>query len=356
MRQGNKLNFSGQVIFIGLDIHKVSWMVSIIIGGFEHKTFSQPPDPAMLARYLHRHFPGARFRCVYEAGYFGFWIHDALEALGIECMVIHPADVPATDKERRRKNDRIDSRKLARALCDGRLEAIYVPVAEVRAHRSLLRFRAVVVNQQKQCKSRIKALLSYHGIAIPGSFDNRSWSHRFFDWLEQVEIENAPGRATLRFYVEELRHFKRRLSELNSRIAALAKEPAYQDRVKHLMSVPGIGLITAMILLTELVDIGRFRTLDHLASYIGLVPGERSSGEGQHQTGMIGRGHGYLRAILMESAWVAVRKDPALMMAFQKLCSRMKKQRAIVQIARKLLNRVRFVMKHNEPYVMAVVG
>ena len=114
MGQCSKLDFTDQDIFIGLDVHKKSWTVSVYTQEFEHKTFNQPADPHVLARYLHRHFPGARYRCVYEAGYFGFWIHDALQVLGIDCIVIHPADVPVTDKERRRKNDRVDCRKLAR--------------------------------------------------------------------------------------------------------------------------------------------------------------------------------------------------------------------------------------------------
>ncbi|MEK9138485.1 MAG: transposase, partial [Bacteroidota bacterium] len=111
----------------------------------------------------------------------------------------------------------------------------------------------------------------------------------------------------------------------------------------------------AMILLTELVTVDRFETLDKLASYVGLVPGEHSSGGRETTTGISLRRNAFLRGILIECAWVAARKDPALMMAFNKLSTRMPKHQAIVRIARKLLNRIRYVLKHQTAYVPAVV-
>ena len=110
-----------------------------------------------------------------------------------------------------------------------------------------------------------------------------------------------------------------------------------------------------MILLTEIVDISRFPSLDKLASYTGLVPDIKSSGETEYSTGITFRRNAALRTLLIESSWVAVRKDPALMMAFTKFSLRMKKTAAIVHIARKLLNRIRFVLIKQERYVTAVV-
>ena len=112
-----------------------------------------------------------------------------------------------------------------------------------------------------------------------------------------------------------------------------------------------------MILLTELVDMNRFKTLDHLASYIGLVPGEHSSGDDDDEniTGITPRCNRYLRSILVECAWVAVRKDTALTMCYSELTKRMKGQKAIIRIARKLLNRIRYVLNNNREYVIAVI-
>jgi transposase len=110
-----------------------------------------------------------------------------------------------------------------------------------------------------------------------------------------------------------------------------------------------------MILLTEIIDINRFKNLDHLASYVGLIPGEDSSGEQERNTGISHRRNAHLRCMLIECSWVAVREDPALLMAFGKLSKRMVKNRAIVRIARKLLNHIRYVLKHQEPYRTSVV-
>ena len=103
-KENTKLNFTGQDIYVGLDTGKKSWRVTILTKDFEHKTFTQPPKPEVLMKYLRKHFPGAKYLCVYEAGYFGFWIHDELRQQGVECYVVHPADVPTKDKERRNRN------------------------------------------------------------------------------------------------------------------------------------------------------------------------------------------------------------------------------------------------------------
>lgn len=104
MTQDNKGMWEGQDIDIGLDVHLRSWKVAIMTEAVSWKIFSQHPDPELLVRYLKKHFPGARYRCVYEAGYCGFWIQRALSNLGVETIVINPADVPTTDKERAREN------------------------------------------------------------------------------------------------------------------------------------------------------------------------------------------------------------------------------------------------------------
>ena len=355
MREVRKLDFSGQDIFIGLDVHKKSWDVSIQTKDFEHKTFTQPPEPEILVKYLRRHFPGARYHSVYEAGFCGFWIHDELEAQGIDSMVIHPPDVPTKDKERRRKSDKVDCRKLCRSLRNGDLEAIYILSPSARADRSLVRARRAEAKQQTRLKNQISGMLNFYGIKIPERYVKSKWSGKCIRWLEGLEIENENGTDALGYYIDELKHHRRRLSELKRRVRALSRTDRYRQRVKHLLSIPGIGVITAMVILTELVDICRFKTLDQLASYIALVPGKQSSGDWELDTGLIRRGHLYLRYMFIECAWVAVRKDPALMMAYTELTRRMSGQKAIIRISRKLLNRVRYVLKHNKPYVMAVV-
>ena len=355
MNHVSKLDFTGQQIYVGMDVHKKSWSISIHTDQLEHKTFSQPPEVGVLVNYLKRNFPGATYTSVYEAGFSGFWIHDQLREQGVQCIVVNPADVPTKDKERAGKTDRVDCRKLARSLKNGEIEGIYVPSRPKTEDRNLLRTRQGMVRKQTRCKSQIKSLLCFYGIHIPVEVVSKHWPKRFIAWLESIRMERASGDAALKAYLAELLHIRQTLVELNHAIRALSLTDEYRDNVRVLKTIPGISTLTAMTLLTELCDIDRFKTLDKLCSYVGLVPNTHSSGETERRTGMTGRRNIQLRWILIESAWIAVRKDPALLMSFNELCRHMPKTKAIVRIARKLLNRIRYVLKHHQEYVTAVV-
>lgn len=154
--------------------------------------------------------------------------------------------------------------------------------------------------------------------------------------------------------MEELYHLGQSLAKLNRAILALSRTEEYRPWVSLLRTVPGISTLTAMILLLELGEITRFPSRDQLCTYVGLIPDTQSSGEKEHIGEMTQRGHSYLRWLLVEASWVAIRKDPAMMMAFNEYCKRMRKSKAIIRIARKLLNRVRCVLKNQAEYVACV--
>ena len=350
-----KLDFTGQHIYIGMDVHKKSWSISILTEQFEHKTFSQPPEPSVLVNYLKRNFPGATYHAVYEAGYSGFWIHDQLQEQDVECLIVNPADVPTKDKERAKKSDRVDCRKLARSLRNRELEGIYVPSRTNVEDRSLLRTRRGMVKKQTRCKNQIKSMLAFYGIHIPEDLTQSHWSKRFINWIDEIRMEKASGNFALKAHLEELSHIRQIVAGLNRSIRALARTDEYRTNVRLLKTVPGISIVTAMTLLTELYNINRFASLDKLASYVGLIPNTDSSGEKDNTTGITDRRNPGLRVMMIESSWVAVRKDPALVMTFNRLCKNTTKTKAIVQIARKLLNRIRYVLKNQKEYVPAVV-
>jgi len=348
-------DFTNHHIYVGLDISKTSWKVCILTDLVEHKTFTQPPSVEVLVHYLKRNFTAARYHCVYEAGRFGFWIHDQLVQHGIDCLVVNPADVPTTNKETAHKTDRIDARKLARCLraCD--LKSIYIPSRTAREDRSLVRTRQLLVNKQTRSKNQIKALLSFYGINIPENLNAYNWARRFIIWLQGVSFESESGNQSLRILIDELLHLRESILQLTNAIRSLAHEERYWRHVCNLITIPGVSILTAMTFLTELVTLDRFKTLDQLASYVGLIPGEHSSGEREITTSITRRQNAVLRSALIESAWIAVRKDPALVLAFTTLAKRMPKNQAIIRIARKLLNRIRYVLKNQKPYVTAVV-
>ncbi len=351
------LNFKGQKIYCGIDTHLRSWKVSIMTETITHKTFSQDPNPAILFAYLKRNFPGAEYFSAYEASYCGFAAHRKLEELGVKNIVVNPADIPTTDKEKKQKEDKRDSRKIAKTLRANELEGIYIPSKESEELRALVRYRKTFVKDISRGKNRIKSFLYFHGIEIPEATlqASKRWSNRFTLWLQNVILATECGDIVLQDLLEVNLLLRKRLLNITNKIRALSKSEKYSKVFNLLTSVPGIGPITAMTIIAELETIDRFSSFDKLCSYIGLVPNTNSSGDKEKVGSVTNRANRALRECLIESAWVAARIDPALLLAYNKLCERMKPNKAIIRIAKKLLNRVKYVLKNGKEYEHLVV-
>lgn len=274
-RQSNKLDFKGQNIYIGIDVHLKSWSVSVLSEHSVLKRFSQSPSPESLHKFLTTHYPGADYHSVYEAGFSGFWIHEKLVTLGINNIVVNPADVPTMSKEKLRKTDAVDCGKLARELRSGTLKGIYVPDIATLEMRSLIRLRNRIVKDTTREKNRIKSFLRFHGIDIPEEFTRYpvgNWSKRFLAWLREVLLSTEYGKEALGIHIEQFVRLRGILLGQTRLLRALSRSDALKEPIRLLTSVPGIGITTAMSLAVEIDDIGRFCNADALASYIGLIP------------------------------------------------------------------------------------
>jgi len=355
MYKNKGIDFTGQDFFLGIDVHARQWNVTIRHNNMELKTCSMDPSPSVLTRYMERHYPGGNYHSVYEAGFCGFWPHRELTKLGFENIVVHPPDVPTSHKEKDRKDDPVDSRKLSRELEKGDLTAIYVPDEFHQQLKSLVRLRGRITESTTRVKNRIKGYLYYNGIPIPPHSELSHWSNNFISWLEELEFSSQPGKEYLRICLDELRSHRRRLASVTRSLRKYARETGISETIKLLCSVPGIGFVTAISFYAELMDMGRFPNLDHLASYIGLVPSIYSSDTREKNRGLTKRRNRYLRYLIIEAAWVAVRKDPVLLYKFNELSRRMKKQDAIIRIAKKLLSRIRYVWRTGMPYCPSVI-
>jgi len=352
----SELDFSGQNIYAGLDVHLNTWKTTIMVGSTVFKTFTQPPEPLKLYEYLKKNFPGGKYYSAYEAGFCGFWVHRALQKYGINSMVVNPADIPTTDKEKRQKEDKRDSKKIARALSNGELVPIYIHSEKTIDDRSLIRMHYTLAKDLRRNKQRIKSKLHFYGISIPVEFSSHSnWSKRFMQWLGSQEFGEESANIAWKLHLKEISHLRDSLLEINRAIRKLSNTEAYKKSSTLVSSVPGIGLLTAMAFLTEIETIKRFENLDKLASFIGLIPSTHSSGDKEIAGNITSRKNSILRTALVESTWVAIRVDPALMMAFRNLCKRMDENKAIVRIAKKLLNRIVHVLRKEELYELSVV-
>lgn len=353
----NNITFTNLNFFVGIDTHLKSWKVTIVNSDIELKTFSMNPSPSELYNYLTRNYPAGNYYIVYEAGFCGFWPQRKFTELGIDCIVVNPADVPSSNKEKVVKTDPSDSRKLARELEKGSLRSIYIPDVYHEQLRSLMRLRFRLVQNQTRIKNRIKMLLYNYGITIPKEhITNSRWSGYFIHWLKSVKLSSSAGLFTLTNLLEQLEQVRKHLQQVLKQLREESKNESISSIISSLCSVPGIAFITAMSLYTELIDIRRFSRFDQLCSFVGLVPSVYSSGQTEYTRGISFRHNRFLRPLLIEAAWTAVKTDPALTLRFNELIKQMPKQKAIIRIAKKLLRRVRHLWLYQDNYVKALVA
>jgi len=346
-------NYDGHKIFIGIDVHLKSWKVTIMLEETPFKTFSQDPNARTLKKYLEKHFPNGEYFSAYEAGFCGFSVHRELISNGINNIIVNPADIPTTDKEKKQKEDKRDSRKIARSLKNGDLKAIYVPSKDIEELRCLVRYRKTIVKEISRNKTRIKAFLHYNGINIPEELSGASkyWSSNFTKWLETIKLTTDYGHIVLHKTIEMINQMRKTLLSINKDLKTIVKNNEnYKETVKNLSSICGIAFIVSITILTEIENIKRFKNLDRLCSFVGLVPMTNSTSDNDKVGGITRRSNKALRGVIIESAWVAIRNDSSLALAYSTLCKRMKPTEAIIRIAKKLLNRIRYVLINNMEY------
>jgi transposase len=348
------LDFSDRQIFVGIDVHKRTWNVTLFCDSNFLRTFSQPPSVDSIKNFLTREFPGANYLCGYESGYSGFWIQRKFEQNGIRCHVLHAADIPVTNKGKVNKRDSVDSFRIAQALAQNSSNPIYIPDPEIESHRMLLRYRERLQRDIRRCKNRIRSLMLHCGYEIPAHLGNR-WSRNFVQWLKTFEVELPYIRTSLDHMIQELEVLRGKLLDVNKDVRALQNLEKYQPVIQSLLSVPGVGPLTAITLITEICDINRFSSFRKLNSFVGLCPMEFSSGDHQHIGNITIRQNRHLRNLLIEAAWTAIRHDPAMLLVFTEWSKRMSQKRAIIKIARKLLSRIRSIWKNNTIYAKGIL-
>lgn len=350
-----KANFEGHTIFVGMDVHKASWNLGIYVDDTFIKNVHQKANPHTMSNYLREQYPNARYKAAYEAGKFGFWIHRQLTNLGIECLVVNPADIPKCQKDTIQKTDPRDSRNIGYRLQKGDLRSIHIPDEQQEADRVFFRHRKRIWKDLTRCKNRIKGMLAFSGIDIPEQYDNASWSHNFITWLKALDCIQKSRRTALDYMIAQMEYLRKSLLQITNEIRAMMREQRYNTNYYLLRTIPGIGPLTAASILVEIGDIKRFETFYRLNNFIGLLPMEHSSGPTEIKGELTVRKHRQLRSDLVESAWTAKRTDPALSLYFQQQIKRKECKIVIIKIARKLLNRIRYVLVNQTSYDFGIV-
>jgi transposase len=342
----------GEEIFIGIDLHKRNWHVTVRTADVElfSSTISGSWDAL---RQILKHYNGNEIQVVYEAGYFGFWLYDRLISYGVDCIVTPPSLVPL-EYGNRVKTDRRDSRKLAHLLSKGMLKRVWVPSKEERFHRQVMRRRRQLIRDRVRIQNRIKSELQCYGLDIGET--NKNWSNVYVANLHRIRFRNRWMQQSFKRLLEQYEFLVEQVQKQTKLLRELSKTELYREKVEILQSVPGIGLIVAMEILLELQDVSRFRRAEQLAAYVGLTPSQYSSADKIRMGRITGIGKNSLRSALVEASWKLIKKDGAMQEKYERIKARSGAKRAIVAIARTLLLRTRRMLLDGTPYAVGVIA
>jgi len=347
--EGKRIAVRGKDVFVGIDVHKESWQVTVRAEGEEVFHGRIPGQYPVLRKVLDR-FRGGRMKVAYEAGPCGFGLHDQLREDGIEVIVVPPSLIPM-ESGNRVKTDKRDSRKLARLLEGDLLKKVFVLTEEEREHRELLRTRQQLVSHRGDVARQIKSKLLFHGISSP--FPSKyGWTQKYVQWLRGLSFSSPYLKESLEILVDLYEYLTRQLMKIHRKVVELSRTSKYSGRAKLLRTAPGVGLLTGMEVLVELQDMGRFRSSEEVASYLGLTPSEYSTGEYTRQGRITRCGNWRVRTALVESSWILITKDPGMRSVYLRLKRLKGSKKAIVAIARRLIIRLRSMLLKNMPYRM----
>ena len=351
--QRNKISFKEQKIFIGIDVHKKNWDVAIAPEVGNVKRHTQKASAKELFDFLKNHYPDGDYLAVYESGFSGFSTYYALKEASIDCIVTHAADVPTTQYEEVMKTDRVDSVKLVRSLKAGLLKGIYIREKENIDDRSVVRIRRTIQKQLGGYKARVRHMLHCNGVLLPERFEKPGshWSRAFIKWMKEDVTLLSSTRNSLDLLIRQVELIRTTLLEATKMIRKLSQTERYKRKFDLLKTVPGIGAVVSMCILTEVYDVRRFHNEKEFAAYLGLIPTSRSSGEKVAHGEMTFRGNKQLGPMIIEAAWITICKDAGLASLYWHYKERMKPQEAIVRIARKLSNIIFAILKNEKEYV-----
>ena len=287
--------------YVGVDAHKKDLFIAMLVGDqtvpVTWQVANEPQAVRRLVRRLERDAPGP-VRVCYEAGPGGYALQRQMTTAQVSCQVIAPALIPRKPGERIKTNRR-DARKLTELLRAGLLTEVRPPTPEEEAVRDLCRARDDAREDLQRARHRLGKLLLRRGLHYPG----RNWTRGHRQWVDSLQWTQPAEHVVVNDYRLAIDQLAARLIELDARLAAIAATDPYRERVGWLRCFRGIDTLTAILILAELHDFRRFQSPRALMAYVGLVPGEDSTGEKQRRGRITRTGNTLVRRLLVETAW-----------------------------------------------------
>jgi transposase len=269
------------------------------------------------------------------------WFVNLMEELGIECQVGHPAEIRAAEP-RKQKHDRRDADLILKVLAEDRFPAIWLPSKELQDLRSLLRHRHQWVRMRTRVQNALQAMALANGLRRGPSL----WSQDGQNTIASLPL--APHTAYRRNELQALyAKFEAEIEKLNQRVE---EQACGRPGARLLMTHPGVGPVTALATEVFLGDAARFRDSKALASYVGMIPREYSSGGRQRLGGLTKQGNPLLRFLWGEAGAHAVRRDPELKRFYRRKLNQKGFGKASVAVARKLGIRLWIMLRDQIEY------
>ena len=317
------------MIHVGVDLHqRFCYMTAVEARGKVVQAGPVTNEKAALRKYF-RQFRGEAVQVAVEAC--GFWaaFRDVVEPEVKRLVLVHPQRVKAIASAKL-KNDRVDSQTLAHLLRCDLLPESWKADRETQARRQQVRLRTTLVRQRTRLKNQVHAVLHQQGLHSPVT---DLFGRRGRLWLQGVKLA-AQARESVNACLRMIDAYGEEIERQNLQLREKAKN---DERVLWLTSIPGIGEVSAMMLLAEIGNIERFASKEALCSYAGLVPRVRESAGKKARAGITRQGSSALRWILVEAAQVATRSSLAARRYYERLLRKKHKHVARVALARKLL-------------------
>jgi len=347
-------------IMVGCDLHDKTMVLRFAMGreAAKARTFSgdRAGRQALIAWLgdLQHKRQADRVVFAYEASSRGFGLHDELRQAGIECFVLAPTRIARSSKHRRAKNDGRDANQIlellrGHLLAGTELPAVWIPDAQTRDDRELVRMRLGVGDRLNLIKNQVKSLLKRNEVQPP-AIVGKGWTRGYRGWLGDLASGKAEGlgsggQAALNSLLRQMEVLDAEIKVLDQSILALSQEERYAPAVRELDAIKGVGVLTAMVFLTELGDVSRFSNRRQLAAYLGLVPSTDESGKRDDCKGHITRqGSRRVRKVLCQATWSIVGKDSELRQAYDRIVEKNPKHKKIAVVA--VMRRLAILMWH----------
>jgi transposase len=336
--------------FIGVDLHKKS--ITVCVMDQNRKILARKTLACTQTKEIVEFFRQFRpFKVVLEATASYPWFVELMEPLAEKVVLANPKKLRVI-AESTKKTDRLDAQILAEFLVLDMIPESYQPTPRQRQHRALVRHRQYLQGRITSVRSKIRHILSNYNADRKDLFSAKGGPAYF----KEVPLSDADRFVIKQLWAEWQDHVAQRLAVTKKLKAFVAKAPHREAEAREILkTAPGVGFVTAEVLLSELGDISRFRNSKMVCAYAGLVPVVRQSGEKKSKNMRITKeGSGLLRWALVEAAWRLVRQSLKWAARFSRLMHRSGKKRAIVAIARKLLCVLYAMLKTSTPYRIVI--